>query len=247
MTNIVHLCDCMEYMRALPDKAFDLAIVDPPYGDGGAGDTWEKCRRGRFKSIFDRYHIAPSPKIQKTAGEDGTSDMRHWDYAPPPGYFDELLRISKNQIIWGGNYFDLPPTRCFVVWDKCRPENFSMAMSEYAWTSFNANAKLIKCAPQGTAADRRIHPTQKPTYLYKKLLQWYAHPGDRIFDSHVGSGSIRIACHDMGFDFTGCEIDKDYWQAQEDRFLEHVQQIDLFGSEEIQKGIYEGKCDDTGL
>ena len=125
------------------------------------------------------------------------------------------------------------------MWKKLTiSENFSMAMAEYAWTNISGNAKIIECAPQGTKNDVRFHPTQKPIYLYKKLLQWYAHPGDKIFDSHVGSGSIRIACHDMGFDFEGCEIDKDYWEAQEKRYQTHISQADLFGSAEIQECVY---------
>lgn len=240
MKNIVHLCDCLEFMKGLPDNHYQLAIVDPPYGGGGK-DPWAGKKRGRFGSRFDKYHITqddipnhPVIKVNrsgsewieryKVEGEPGT-DIANWDYAPSPEYFQELFRISENQIIWGGNYFDLPPTRCFVVWRKLTiSETFSMAMAEYAWTSFNSNAKVFDAAPQGTKKNPRIHPTQKPISLYKWLLNKYAKPGDTIFDSHVGSGSSRIACHDLGFDFEGCEIDRFYWQSQENRFQSHTQQ-----------------------
>lgn len=154
-------------------------------------------------------------------GEQVRKKIIAWDIAPDQQYFDELFRVSRNQIIWGANYFRMPPTRCFVVWRKLSiSENFSMAMAEYAWTSFWGNAKVFECAPQGTANEPRIHPTQKPVALYKWLLAKFAGGGWRILDTHVGSGSSRIACDEMGFDFVGCEIDKGYWEAQEKRFAE---------------------------
>lgn len=157
------------------------------------------------------------------------ADIRHWDFAPGPEYFDELARVSKNQIIWGGNYFSLPPTRCFLVWRKLTiSENFTMAMAEYAWTSFNDNAKVFECAPQGRPGDDRFHPTQKPIALYKWVLSRYAKPGDRILDTHLGSGSSRIAAWDLGFDFVGCEIDKTYFELEEKRFAEHTAQTRMF-------------------
>ena len=181
-----------------------------------------KRRRSRFGGWFDRYDI----KATRTGGE---CKVRHWDIAPPKEYFDELFRVSKEQIIWGGNYFSLPGTRCFLVWRKLSiSENFSMAMAEYAWTSFNRNAKVFECAPQGSARESRIHPTQKPVALYKWILKNYAKSGDRILDTHVGSGSSRIACHDMGYEFEGCEIDRDYYEAQEARFKKHCEQGELF-------------------
>lgn len=241
--NIVHLGDCLEFMKKIPDNHYQLAIVDPPYGGGGK-DTWAGKKRSRFGGHFDKYHITtddmqgtpgfPEIKVHRTggdwvdkhkvAGEPGT-DISNWDYAPSSEYFDELFRISQNQIIWGGNYFGLPPTRCFVVWRKLTiSETFSMAMAEYAWTSFNSNAKVFDAAPQGTRKNPRIHPTQKPVSLYKWLLGKYAKEGDVIFDSHVGSGSSRIACHDLGFEFEGCEIDRIYWESQEKRFRSHTSQ-----------------------
>ena len=158
------------------------------------------------------------------------TQIRKWDVAPTKEYFAELARVSKNQIIWGANYFGLPPTRCFLVWEKLSiSESFSMAMCEYAWTSFNQNAKLFKCAPQGTASDPRSHPTQKPVELYAWIFKNYAKPGDKILDTHLGSGSSRIAARMAGLDFVGCEIDKTYYALQEERFMRFsAQQTLLF-------------------
>ena len=162
-------------------------------------------------------------------GTTGAEDIRHWDVAPPKEYFDELARVSKNQIIWGGNYFDLPPTRGFLVWEKLTiSESFSMAMCEYAWTSFDINAKLFKCAPQASKSDNRFHPTQKPVALYAWIYQNFAKPGDKILDTHLGSGSSRIAAYDANLDFVGCEINKVYYEKEEQRFSEHTAQMSLF-------------------
>ena len=206
--NVVHLCDCMDIMKNMEDKSVDLCIVDPPYGIG------KKFKGGATGKM----------NFNEIVNKD-------WDKAPSKAYFDELFRVSRNQIIWGGNYFNLPPTRCLIVWDKQISEDFSLAMLEMAWTSFDKLAKIFRYSnPKGG----KIHPTQKPVALYKWLLKNYAKPGDKIFDSHVGSGSIRIACHDMGFDFEGCEIDKDYWEAQEERYKQHTMQGDLFSGKELQ-------------
>jgi site-specific DNA-methyltransferase (adenine-specific) len=145
--------------------------------------------------------------------------------SPPPEYFDELFRVSKHQIIWGGNYFLLPPSRGFAIWKKSTVgESFSMAMCEYAWVSINANAKVFEAPPQGTTKDPRIHPTQKPIALYKWLLNLYANTGDKILDTHVGSASSLIACYDMGYDYIGFEIDKDFYQAAQKRMDAHMAQ-----------------------
>ena len=146
MNTEVYNMDCMEYMRTLPDKAFQLAIVDPPYG-------------------LDRKSTQGAGKLKNR--ELNKADIaRRWDTAPTEEYFKELRRVSENQIIWGGNYFPLPPTRCFLIWRKLTiSENFTMAMAEYAWTSFNSNAKVFEFAPQGKAGDTRFHPTQKPVEL----------------------------------------------------------------------------------
>ena len=206
--------DCMEYMKTLPDKAFELAVVDPPYGNGGGEFS---SRNGtRFGGRFDRYD--KDKKLRKKS---------NWDYAPGEDYFKELFRVSKNQIIWGGNYFSLPPCRCFIIWEKTNiPENFSMAMCEYAWCSFNDNAKIIELSSQGIT--NRFHPTQKPVALYEWIYSRYAKEGDKILDTHMGSGSSRIAAYNMGFDYVGCEIDKDYFEKEEERFREHSMQINLF-------------------
>ena len=226
--------DCMDYLRTLPDNAFDLAICDPPYGGAGNDDFNGRWQGGgkrinkykRFHGRFDRY------KIDRTGGTWASKykkDINAWDIAPDDEYFEELFRVSKNQIIWGGNYFELPPTRCFVVWQKFIPEQFTMAMCEYAWTSFNDNAKFIKLSSNGShTGTKRFHPTEKPVALYKWLLKNYAKEGDRILDSHLGSGSIAIAAHDGGFELTGIEIDGDYYNAAKKRLTEHQKQIRLF-------------------
>ena len=147
-----------------------------------------------------------------------------WDVAPEQEYFDELFRISRNQIIWGGNYFNLPPSRCFLIWRKtCIPENFSMAMCEYAWASFDSSAKVFDCSPQ--RQDGRFHPTQKPIALYKWILSNYAEKGDKILDTHVGSASSLIACYDLGFDYVGFEIDEEYYNLAAKRIEEEKAQI----------------------
>ena len=189
--------DCMEWMKDVPDKWYDLAICDPPYQlpkDGSNG-------RGKLKDrVFNRGNIA-----------------ERWDNKPSKEYFDELFRISKNQIIWGGNYFDLPPCRCFVCWDKCQPwENFSQV--EMAWTSFDKPAKLFK---RDNRRGGKIHPTEKPIELYAYLLNTFASKGDKIFDSHFGSLSIGIACMEKGFELDACEIDKEYYDNALKRLKEY--------------------------
>lgn len=192
----------------MPDKAFDLAIVDPPYG---MGDRW----------------IRPGENCHKAAAFASHS----WDDAVPPAdYFSELRRVSVNQIVWGGNYFELGPARGFIVWDKPTMRIYTMADGELAWTSFD---RPLKIATISNSVTERIHPTQKPVALYKWLLQNYANPGDTILDTHLGSGSSRIAAYDLGFDFTGYETDHDYWSAQEERFSRHVAQGRLFEPDKI--------------
>lgn len=189
-------------------------------------DTWLKKKRSRFGGRFDKY------KIERTGGTwakkyQETNNIKHWDVAPEDEYFIELFRVSKNQIIWGGNYFGLPPNRCFLIWKKLTiSESFSLAMAEYAWTSFNANAKIFECAPQDK---NRFHPTQKPVKLYQWILKNYAKQGDKILDTHLGSGSIAIACHQMGFDLTACELDKDYFTKAMHRIKNETDQQTLFG------------------
>lgn len=170
------------------------------------------------------------PPVERTGGtwaEKFGKKIVAWDVAPDKEYFDELFRVSRNQIIWGGNYFGLPPTRCFLVLRKKNiPENFSMAMCEYAWTSFNANAKVFECNTQGQPG--RFHPSQKTVELYEWIYTRFCKEGDKILDTHLGSGSSRIAAYNLGFDFVGCEIDKEYFDKQEERFAAHTAQTSLF-------------------
>lgn len=198
----------MDYMRELPDKFADLAICDPPYGLHEAS-----------KRIHSRHHSQMKYK------------PKSWDSATPDKtYFDELFRVSKNQIIWGANHFgNMPPSSCWIVWDK---DGFGdQADCELAWTSFPTAVRKYKFTWNGFRKEMpcdRIHPTEKPVSLYKWLLKNYAKEGDRILDSHMGSQSSRIAAFDMGFDFTGYELDKDYFEAGNKRFEQHKAQLKLF-------------------
>jgi site-specific DNA-methyltransferase (adenine-specific) len=193
--------DNMELMARYPDNYFDLAIVDPPYGI----DINSSGRLGHYGG----------------KGKKWDSDI------PNDTYFKELFRVSQNQIIWGGNYFYLPPTRCFLIWDKEQPENVSFASCEFAWTSFNLSAKTFYKRPQN-ADIQRIHPTQKPVALYKWILDKYAKQGDKILDTHLGSGSIAIACHDYNFELTACELDLEYYEKAIQRIKNHTNQQKLF-------------------
>ena len=211
MIEMLHT-DCMDYMATLPDKAFDLAIVDPPYGIKQAGGQ-----------------TGGQGKLKKRIFNNGKIDR--WDKPPTKKYWKELFRVSKNQVVWGGNYFPLPPSRCVVVWDKVQPwENFSQI--EIAWTSFDGPAQLYRFDNRTGA---KIHPTQKPVALYKWLLSRYAKPGDKILDTHGGSGSICIACHDLGYDLTWMERDKDYYKAAVTRYKNHAAQTSLFDPVELTK------------
>ena len=152
-----------------------------------------------------------------------------WDVAPDKEYFEELFRISRNQIIWGGNYFELPPTRCFLIWRKLTiSENFTMAMAEYAWTSFNANAKVFEYSPQARPGDNRFHPTQKPVKLYEWILNNYAKDGDTILDTHVGSASSLIACRNTNHKYVGFEIDKTYYKMAKERLDAETAQMNIY-------------------
>lgn len=213
----VYNCDCMEFMATVPDKFFELAIVDPPYGIGG--DSLH-TNRAEKNHLYNNRALSGAGKLKNRALNKMNTK---WDNAPNEIYFKELKRISKNQIIWGGNYFDLFPCRCFVVWDKVQPwENFSQI--EIAWTSFDSPARIFKF---DNRTGDKIHPTQKPVALYKWLLRNYAKPGDKIFDSHMGSQSSRIACWDGGFDYWGCELDPDYFRDGCKRFDNHIRQTSL--------------------
>ena len=198
MKSEVHNCDCMAFMKELPDNFFDLAIADPPYGL----DRKSTQGAGKLKNRTLNRH-----------------DMQ-WDVKPSKDFFDELRRVSKHQIIWGGNYFDLGPTRCFICWDKQQVwPNFSQC--EMAWTSFDKPAKLVSISNRGGNIDSvDWHPTVKPVELYAYCLQTFATPGDSIFDPMMGSQSSRIAAYKMGFDYQGCEINEEFFHKGCIRFNE---------------------------
>lgn len=200
--------DCMDLMAEYPDKHFDLAIVDPP------------------------YYVASQQKRGVGSRLDKTGKMNSWNSAlPDKDYFEELFRVSKNQIIWGANNYEgLPRTEYFCVWDKRQTvDNF--ASLEYAWVSMGigkpAKAFVYSIHKHNNDIDR-IHPTQKPINLYKWLLDRYAKPGDKILDTHMGSGSIAIACHDYGFDLVASELDPDYYAAALQRIKNHRSQVKMF-------------------
>jgi len=200
--------DNMELMSRYEDNHFDLAIVDPPYGIARFSNRVELSNR-----------LCKSAKINE------------WDTKPSPEYFKELFRVSKNQIIWGANNFTLPESEYFLIWDKKQTvDNFASA--EYAWTNCKKPAKVFRYSIHKTMSDRKseggkIHPTQKPVKLYEWLLMNYAKEGDKILDTHLGSGSIAIACHNLGFDLTACELDKEYYEAAIKRIKEHQSQLRL--------------------
>ena len=197
----IYNSDCLDAMKAMPNNAYDLAIVDPPYG----------------------ININSSGRLGHYGGRG-----KNWDKETPTlEYFNELERISVNRIIWGANYFNMPPTRCFLIWDKQQPHGVSFASCEYAWTSFDQSAKTFYKRPQNADA-QRIHPTQKPVKLYEWLLDNYAKKGDRILDTHLGSGSIAIACHNRGYDLTAYEIDQEYFEATSKRIKNHIAQLTIF-------------------
>ena len=197
----------MELMKRYPDNYFDLAICDPPYGININVSIGR--RKGDKKSDYHKF-----------AGNDSQT--------PNSEYFKELFRVSKNQIIWGGNYMieNLYSSPCWLLWDKGFSEQVTFAQYEMAWTSFKSSAKKYD---YNAAANRnRIHPTQKPVKLYEWLLMNYAKEGDTILDTHLGSGSIAIACHNLKFDLTACELDKDYYEASVKRLSQHQAQLQMF-------------------
>ena len=215
--------DCMEYMRQFPDKHFELCIVDPPYGIG--------ADKAQNNAAMQRIKANGTSKAGRGWKLYNSTD---WDNeVPNQQYWSELFRVSKNQIVWGGNYFTqfLAPSMGWIFWDKGQ-RDFSLADGELAWTSFNVALRVFEMSRgKVLARDKefgdRFHPTQKPVALYKWLLSNYAKPGDKILDTHLGSGSSRIAAYDMGFDFYATELDKDYFDAQEKRFQNFKAQLKL--------------------
>jgi site-specific DNA-methyltransferase (adenine-specific) len=227
--------DCMAGMAEMPDGAFALAIVDPPYGinaarmnmgthltrksDGYPGESVaSRLRKGRLNS--------GAGKLRNRALNNLQCD---WDFEPPkPEYFKELFRVSKNQIIWGGNYFNLPPARGIICWDKLQPwDNFSQV--EIAWTSFDTPAKILRLSNTGGAnKETKIHPTQKPVELYSFCLRHFSGPGDKVLDTHAGSASCLVAAHSFGLPFLGFEIDPEYCQKAQERLDQEMAKPRLF-------------------
>ena len=225
-TTEVFNMDCMDYLKQCKDKQFDLAIVDPPYGIGEDGSRNKS--RGMGAGSIRKKALGKSKDYKPFAGNDLS--------APEKSYFYELQRVSKNQIIFGANHFisKIPfDSSCWIVWNKENGNN-DFADCELAWTSFKSAVRMFSYKWHGMLQadmknkEERMHPTQKPIALYKWLLQNYAKAGDTILDTHLGSGSSRIAAYEMGFDFTGIELDKDYFDASNKRFTEYVKNQSLF-------------------
>ena len=205
----LHNVDCMDYMRGLPDNAFELAIVDPPYGIGIDGQKLSKAK---------------NPKHNRKLHE-----FRGWDKSRPSAeYWDELKRVSENQIVWGGNYFTpyLQPSKGWIFWDKGQ-KGLTMSDGELAYTSFETPLRAVVINRCELSKDGTIHPTQKPVKLYEWLLINYAKEGYRILDTHLGSGSSAIAAHNLGFEFVGCELDTDYFNAASKRIKQHQAQLTI--------------------
>lgn len=224
--------NCMEGMKQFPDKYFDLAIADPPYGLKEHGGV-------------NRSTYVKQPNGHYTYVKDGQYEKRNWDNTPPTKeYFEELIRVSKNQIIWGCNYFDYSLVGGRIIWDKCN-DGTSQSGAEIAYCSLHNKVDIIrymwrgmmqgKSISEGTIQqgnkslnEKRIHPTQKPVLLYEALLKKYAKPGDIILDTHVGSASSLIACHNTNHKFVGFEIDEHYYTPSSERFKKATSQITLF-------------------
>ncbi len=223
--------DCMNILCKLPDNAFDLAIVDPPYGINSP-NMQMGTNRHRSKGGYPGESVAV--KLKKGRLNSGGGKLKGralqtmhitWDYeVPSKEYFTELFRVSRNQIIWGGNYFDLPPSRGIICWDKKQPwTNFSQF--ELAWTSFDKPARMVRISTTGGAnREKKIHPTQKPVSLYEWLLTNYAQAGWQILDTHGGSMSIALAAYNLGFDLTVIERDETYFRNARQRLLYHQSQ-----------------------
>ena len=213
----VYLEDCVKALKRFNDNHFDLAIVDPPYGIGFDGEVKEMANNN-------------SKKWKSAKGKNYT--RKSWDCeTPSKEYFNELQRVSKNQIIWGGNYFDLPQSSGWIFWNKGVAKDFTLSPGELAWTSFNKSVDMVELLWAGfrkCEETDRIHPTQKPVKLYEWILSKYAKEGDLILDTHLGSGSSRIAAYKGGFNFVGFEIDQEYYEKQEKRFNDFKSQLRLF-------------------
>lgn len=234
-SSIVHNIDCMEFMKTVADKYFDLAIVDPPYGIN-APNMQMGTHTTRKGDGYPGESVAT--KLKKGRLNHGSGKLKNrnlntmpldWDCKPPTEeYFNELFRISKHQIIWGGNYFGLPKTRCIICWDKLQPwDNFSQW--EMAWTSFDKPAKMYRISNTGGGnKEKKIHPTQKPVKLYDNVYNDFVTDGMKIIDTHLGSGSHRITASKLNVEFVACEIDPQYYTSQGLRFDNYMKQQSLF-------------------
>ncbi len=228
--------DCMDFMAGKPDNYYSLAIVDPPYGINAPnmqmGTHVNRKGKGQYPGESTASKLRKG-RLNKGSGKLkdrilNTSDC-NWDTEKPTDeYFKELFRVSENQIIWGGNYFPLPPCRGMICWDKMQPwDNFSQF--ELAWTSFDKPARMFRYSNTGGAnIEKKIHPTQKPVKLYEWLLMNYGMGGGKILDTHGGSGSICIACHNLKYELDWCEIDRVFFSDAKKRFMEHKRQLKLF-------------------
>jgi len=237
--NVVYNMDCMEAMRQMPDNAFDLAVVDPPYGISITARHQFKDGKtpligGGGRPFGGKKHTVE--RESKKWSYESTFYHAFDDSSPPDAeYFRELRRVSKNQIIWGGNFFldYLGAASCLIVWDKKR-RGLDQSDCEIAWTSFKEQNRIFEFRWNGMLQgdmknkEERIHPTQKPVALYNWCFQRWCKPGDKILDTHLGSGSSRIAAYENNLDFCGYEIDKFYYEAQEKRFVQHTSQCNLF-------------------
>ena len=224
-------CDCMELLKRSKDNEYNLAICDVPYGIGEDGSK----NKSRSKAFGSKSYAVNNTRGTEIKARDYKGFAGGDNSAPSQMYFDELKRVSKNQIIWGANHFisKIPfDSPCWIVWDKDNSGDF--ADCELAYASFSTAVRKFKFRWNGMLQENmknkevRIHPTQKPVALYRWLLQNYAKEGDKIFDSHMGSGSIAIACHYMGFNLTACELDADYYKAACERIDRETAQISLF-------------------
>ena len=255
MENVVYLIDCMEYMKGIPDRYFDIAIVDPPYFSGPEKKRYYGNSTGKSK-----HSKTQAPQTVKRRTYEPLEDS--WE-VPDEAYFDELRRISREQIIFGINYFthlSYVPGR--IVWYKCN-EYSSYSDAEIALCTFHTSVRLFEYMWNGMMQGRsleegrvqqgdkrkneeRIHPTQKPLALYRWILLHYALPGFKVFDSHAGSGSLRLVCYDLSLHFEGCEKDEGYWKAQEERYRKYISQKQLFTGEELQSEIYRKRYREDG-
>lgn len=235
MASKVYLMDCIEGMKQYPDKYFDLAIADPPYGINATNMQMGSAPNRKEPGQYSGTSTAVKVKGRLNQGSGKLKNrilnksIIDWDNEiPTKEYFDQLFRVSKNQIIWGGNYFPLPPCRCFIIWNKNQPwENFSQA--EFAWTSFDQPAKVFTFSNRGGAnTEKKIHPTQKPVELYDHSFSRFAAEGMKVLDTHLGSGSSRISAEKAKLDFTAFEINKMYYDDQEKRFNTFKSQLTLF-------------------